>query len=251
MFRASYQSGLLTVLHAIGARPLQLWEQRTKSGHIKRITDEELNSTTLEMISSDVCGTNITIPCGKAELGVKLPILVLVVKNVGQPFAFEVQVVDDKRVHRRFHASSNASETRLSCFECKMPLQLDEGWNQVQFNLADFTRRAYGTNYVEALRLTVYASCRLRRVYFADRLYAEEELPREYRLFAPARAGKAAGMNRMPGATGVVKPVTEVARTEATVEEAAVEETEEAEEVEEVEEAEEVEKAEQSASEKA
>ena len=29
-----------------------------------------------------------------------------------------------------------------------MPMRLDDGWNQIQFNLADFTRRAYGTNYV-------------------------------------------------------------------------------------------------------
>ena len=27
-------------------------------------------------------------------------------------------------------------------------MRLDDGWNQIQFNLADFTRRAYGTNYV-------------------------------------------------------------------------------------------------------
>lgn len=26
-------------------------------------------------------------------------------------------------------------------------MRLDEGWNQIQFNLSDFTRRAYGTNY--------------------------------------------------------------------------------------------------------
>lgn len=36
-----------------------------------------------------------------------------------------------------------------------MPLRLDDGWNQIQFNLADFTRRAYGTNYVETLRVQV------------------------------------------------------------------------------------------------
>lgn len=29
-------------------------------------------------------------------------------------------------------------------FICTMPMRLDEGWNQIQFNLADFTRRAYG-----------------------------------------------------------------------------------------------------------
>ena len=29
-----------------------------------------------------------------------------------------------------------------------MPMRLDEGWNQIQFNLADFTRRAYGVPYM-------------------------------------------------------------------------------------------------------
>ena len=34
-------------------------------------------------------------------------------------------------------------------------MRLDEGWNQIQFNLSDFTRRAYGTNYIETLRVQV------------------------------------------------------------------------------------------------
>jgi hypothetical protein len=46
---------------------------------------------------------------------------------------------------------------------------LSPGWNQIQFNLADFTRRAYGTNYVEAVRLQIHANVCIRRIYFADR----------------------------------------------------------------------------------
>ena len=73
---------------------------------------------------------------------------------------------------------------RVKPFICTMPMRLDDGWNQIQvtshiknfetlnevlkcreyvpkwklifssqFNLADFTRRAYGTNYVETLRV--------------------------------------------------------------------------------------------------
>ena len=34
-------------------------------------------------------------------------------------------------------------------------MRLDDGWNQIQFNLSDFTRRAYGTNYIETLRVEV------------------------------------------------------------------------------------------------
>lgn len=64
-------------------------------------------------------------------------------------------------------------------------MRLDDGWNQIQFNLSDFTRRAYGTNYVETLRVQIHANCRIRRIYFSDRLYSEDELPSEFKLFLP------------------------------------------------------------------
>ncbi|KDO44605.1 hypothetical protein CISIN_1g048658mg, partial [Citrus sinensis] len=70
--------------------------------------------------------------------------------------------------------------TRVKPYICTMPLRLDDGWNQIQLNLADFTRRAYGTNYVETLRVQVHANYRLRRIYFSDRLYSEEELTPEF-----------------------------------------------------------------------
>lgn len=66
-----------------------------------------------------------------------------------------------------------------------MPLKLDDGWNNIQLNLADLTKKAYGTNYVETLRVQVHANCRLRRIYFSDRLYSEEELPPEFKLYLP------------------------------------------------------------------
>lgn len=77
------------------------------------------------------------------------------------------------------------STTRVKPFICTMPMRLDEGWNQIQFNLSDFTRRAYGTNYIETLRVQIHANCRIRRIYFSDRLYGEEELPQEFKLFLP------------------------------------------------------------------
>lgn len=68
-----------------------------------------------------------------------------------------------------------------------MPMGMSQGWNQIHFNLADFTRRAYGTNYLETVRLQVHANVRIRRVYFTDRLYQEHELPNEYRLIPPPK----------------------------------------------------------------
>ena len=100
-------------------------------------------------------------------------------------FSFEIEVLDDKNVKRRFRASNFQSMTRVRDFICTMPLRLDEGWNQISFNLSDFVKRAYGTNYVETVRITINANCRLRRIYFADRLYSEDELPPEFKLYLP------------------------------------------------------------------
>merc|ERR1719183_1494552 len=125
----------------------------------------------------------------KKTLGIKLPFLVMIIKNMKKYFTFEVQVLDDKNVRRRFRASNYQSTTRVKPFICTMPMRLDEGWNQIQFNLSDFTRRAYGTNYIETLRVQIHANCRLRRIYFSDRLYSEEELPPEFKLFLPVQKG--------------------------------------------------------------
>merc|ERR1711920_291663 len=83
--------------------------------------------------------------------------LVMIIKNVKKYFTFEVTVLDDKSVRRRFRASNYQSTTRVKPFICTMPMRLDEGWNQIQFNLSDFTRRAYGTNYIETLRVRLHA----------------------------------------------------------------------------------------------
>ncbi|KAG8656619.1 hypothetical protein MANES_04G156350v8 [Manihot esculenta] len=48
--------------------------------------------------------------------------------------------------------------TRVKPCICTMPLKMEEGWNQIQLNLADFTRRPYGTNYVETLGVQIHAN---------------------------------------------------------------------------------------------
>ena len=110
-------------------------------------------------------------------------------------FTFEVQVLDDKNVRRRFRASNYQSTTRVKPFICTMPMRLDEGWNQIQFNLSDFTRRAYGTNYIETLRVQIHANCRIRRIYFSDRLYSEEELPPEFKRARPAQTASSRALS--------------------------------------------------------
>ena len=36
----------------------------------------------------------------------------------------------------------------------------------------------------------IHANCRIRRVYFCDRLYSEDDLPPEFKLYLPVAKGK-------------------------------------------------------------
>jgi len=207
MFKNTFQSGFLSILYSIGSKPLQIWGQCVKNGHIKRLTDEDIQSSVLEISGTNVSTTYIQCPkqyktakngCKptkikskkKNTLGIKLPFLVMIIKNLKKYFTFEVMVLDDKNINRRFRASNYQSTTRVKPFICTMPMRLDDGWNQIQFNLSDFTRRAYGTNYIETLRVQIHANCRIRRIYFSDRLYSEDELPPEFKLFLPIQKGE-------------------------------------------------------------
>ena len=50
-----------------------------------------------------------------------------IVMQLKKYFTFEVQVLDDKNVRRRFRASNYQSTTRVKPFICTMPMRLDEG----------------------------------------------------------------------------------------------------------------------------
>lgn len=74
------QSGFLSILYSIGSKPLQLWDKKVANGHVTRITDEDIQSSVLEIVSANVATTYVTCPAeNTATLGVKLPYLVMVV----------------------------------------------------------------------------------------------------------------------------------------------------------------------------
>ncbi|XP_060805702.1 cilia- and flagella-associated protein 20-like [Amyelois transitella] len=160
MFKNTYQNGLLSIFYSCGSNPLAIWDMEVNNGHIKRLTDSEVNSIVLEIVSTNVATTYISCPRGN-------------------------QVLDDKHMRRRFRISNFQSTTKIKPFCTTMPIGLAGGWNQIQFNLSDFTRRAYGTQFLETLRVQIHANARLRRIYFAERLYTEEELPQDYKLYLP------------------------------------------------------------------
>jgi hypothetical protein len=77
--------------------------------------DEDMQSSVIELVGANVSTNFISCPSDPNQvLGIKMPFLVLLIKYVylililqlKKYFTFEVQVIDDKNVRRRFRASN-------------------------------------------------------------------------------------------------------------------------------------------------
>jgi hypothetical protein len=72
MFQNTYQSGFLSILYSIGSKPLQIWDKSSiqfylfkslvHNGHIKRLTDQDIQSSVLEIMGTNVTTAYITCP---------------------------------------------------------------------------------------------------------------------------------------------------------------------------------------------
>lgn len=193
MYRNAYQRGMLTVFFSVGSKPLNIWETHMQDGYITRFLDQDIKSMVLEIGGTNVSTTYMTCPKGNNVLGITMPFLVMIVKNLKKYFTFEVTILDETGTRRRFRVSNFQSSTQILPLCTVMPIGLSEGWNQIQFNLAEFTRRAYKKQFVEVQKLKINANIRLRRIYFTERLIPEDQLPPEYKLYFPLASKGAKG----------------------------------------------------------
>lgn len=96
------------------SKPLQIWDKKVRNGHIKRITDQDIQSSVLEIMGTNVSTTYITCPAEATKtLGIKLPFLVMIIKNVSEP-------PQAARVVRA------AAATRASAAATVLPLRLPD-----------------------------------------------------------------------------------------------------------------------------
>lgn len=73
---------------------MQIWNKKVRNGHIKRITDADIQSSVLEIMGTNVSTTFIECPSEKKKtLGIKLPFLVMIIKNVSikPQFIYEIR----------------------------------------------------------------------------------------------------------------------------------------------------------------
>lgn len=209
LFRNACQRGLLTIFSSAGANPLTLWEVHMQNGYYKQHMDPQLKSMVF-----DICGTNVStayMVCPKKNnvLGIVMPYLVMIVKNLHKYWSFEITILDGENVRRRFRASNFQSTTQINLMNTAMPICLADGWNQIQFNLADFTHRAYAKRFAEVLTVKINANICIRRIYFAERLMPDDELPREYKLYFPLSRKPQKGITNGAGDKIIPRPSRE------------------------------------------
>lgn len=185
MYRNSYQGSWITVFFSGGSKPLQIWDTHIQDGYVTRFLDPDLRSLVFEIRGYNVSTTYMVCPKGKQVLGINMPFMIMIVKNLNQCFCFEVTVRDSTNTKRRFRVANFQSYTQVLPYSTVMPICLETGWNQVIFNLADFTRRTYGKTFSEVDSIKINANIRIKRIYFTAKLFDESDLPPDYRLYAP------------------------------------------------------------------
>ena len=117
------------------------------------------------MLGNNVNSTYITSPPpGMPSLGISLPILVLIVKNLKRYFTYQVLILDDQNLRRRFRMTNIPGFNRKLPTVFTFPITLEEGWNELATNLSELCARVYGTRYIETLRIEIHPNCKLREV---------------------------------------------------------------------------------------
>ncbi len=75
--------GFNSILYAIGSKPLINWDITVKNGHVKRLSDADIESSAIELVGANVNSNYITCPVDpNASLGIKMPTIVLLMKHV-------------------------------------------------------------------------------------------------------------------------------------------------------------------------
>ncbi|CAG03699.1 unnamed protein product, partial [Tetraodon nigroviridis] len=174
--------GFLPILYSIGWSPLKFWKKEVKNGHVERVMDEEIKSSAIEVHGINTRTTYITCPPELGEkLSIKQPILNLLVKKTGEDFTFEITVIDDKNIQRRIILTTFTKKMKPMMYSGFVPLKLSTFWDHININLTTVTNEIFGAKYVETVKIKIHPNCRIRRVYFTDRLYSQRELPSDYK----------------------------------------------------------------------
>ena len=145
---------------------------------ISIIEDKELHMTfppsVIELIGAE---SNITFftDCPRQYL-------VLNFKSVDRFMSINLACVDDTGEQKNFTITNKASFITADRQNCKVPLEIEEGWQHLCIDLEDLLANAFSATYAMCREVTVSGSCRLSKLYFQSVKYSDVELPKFLRV---------------------------------------------------------------------
>lgn len=105
------------------------------------------------------------------------PYLVMHLRSMKRFLSFKITCEDSKRGSKTFMASNKQSFITIEDDICRMPLQIGTGWQYICLDLVDMMANAFGSTYTKCIEIEISGSCRIGKIYFQSKQYADIELP--------------------------------------------------------------------------
>ena len=112
----------------------------------------------------------------------KRPLLAMHFKSMKRFVSFFITCVDDNKKKKCFEISNKNSFVTIDDFTCKMPLEIESGWQYVCLDLEELMGTAFGVSYAKCASVEIRGSCRLSKLFFQSQKYADIELPKFLRV---------------------------------------------------------------------
>lgn len=106
-----------------------------------------------------------------------LPILNVYLEHIHRFFAIEILVLTTEG-ERRLRYTNKSTTVRITPEDAVIPVVPIEGWNRLQIDLLHAVQRLWpGSTLDRTISVALMPNCRLKRVFFSDRIRDNHELP--------------------------------------------------------------------------
>lgn len=105
-----------------------------------------------------------------------MPFLFLYAKAEGF-FQMDIDIVDVEEKYFKLSYANRRSLVHIDQTTAELPMLVSKTWQRLKFDLRDAVAKAFGTTYFSTVQITIYATCRIFRLYMAKIDADDLELP--------------------------------------------------------------------------
>jgi len=95
----------------------------------------------------------------------------------GRFFSVKFEVRDTAGKERTFLLSNKKTMVTIAGNDCTVPMDVGDGWQRLCFDLDDLLTRAFGSKLQLCSKIVFHGACRLAKLYYQARDYADPQLP--------------------------------------------------------------------------